>query len=276
MGKLILCSGVRTTRPYVFTQAGVRVYSIEELCYCLYHHIYMVDEDIFCNALFDFIDIELKLPERAEKLRLLKKQNADIKTMVAVVLCSSDYYTEYEIKRLLKILDNVIGMPFVKRNCIKANSFLGERQYSNAATEYDKIINSKEAAELTPEEYGDLFHNLAIAKLHITGLKEASKLFCQAYERNHREDSLRQYLYTLLLSNNEEAYRNKAEEYQIDVEFDNSIRECIATMKKEAEVSEKLQELRQLSDLRTQGKMNDFYRMTDEIIEAWKDKIRQS
>lgn len=274
MGKLILCSGSRTNRPYCFTSTGIRIYSMEELCYYLYHHVYLIEEDMFCDALFDFIGAELKLPDRAEKLRILKKQKADVKTIVTVILCSTDYYSEYEIKSLLKLLDEIIGMPKIKRSCIKAVCYLNDRQYSEAAAEYERIINSKESAELTPQEYGNLFHNLAIAKLHITGLKEASALFLQAYERNQREESLHQYLYTLLLSNNNAAYEEKAREYQISEELSNSITEFMSKKAMEAESSEAMLEIYEMRKWKEQGQRSEYYNKAEEMIEAWKVKVR--
>lgn len=276
MGKLILCCGERTKRAYVFEPAGIRVYSIEEICYYLYHHVYTIDDDLFCDALFDFIDKELKLSERADKLRLLKKQNADIKTMVTVIFCSADYYSENEIKKILKILDEIIGMPPIKRKCMKACDYLKEKHYSKAASEYEHIINSKDATQLTPEEYGNLFHNLAVAKVHITGYKEASKLFYQAFERNHRKESLEQYLYTLRLCGSEDEYRKKAEEYEIGPELDYAITENYNRVREEAEKSNYSNEIVELNNLRVQGKINEFYQKTDELIDLWKDKVRQS
>ncbi len=275
MGKLIFCSGTRTKRPYLLTQVGLRVYSMEELCYCLYNQVYLIDEDMFCDALFDFITVELKLPERADKLRLLKMQGADIKTMVTVVLCSTDYYTEQEIKALLKTLDGVIGMPMVKRSCIKAGNYLKEHQYLKATSEYERIINSKDAAELTPEEYGDLYHNLGVARIHITGLKEATKLFHQAYERNHREESLIQYLLALKLSGNHEEYEKSAEEYQIGAELDSKIRDYLSEIDKNAEESDIMKEINELKEIKKHGSRDEFYKRTEDMIALWKDSVRQ-
>ncbi len=276
MGKLILCSGARTSRPYVITQLGVRIYSMEELCYYLYHYVYMIEDELFCDDLFDFIEQELKLPERADKLRLLKKKNSDMKTMVTVILCSTDYYTENEIKNLLKLLDTIIDMPRIKRNCIKAGNYLSDHQYSHAAAEYEQIINAKDAAELTPEEYGDLYHNLAVAKVHITGLKEALGLFWQAYERNHREESLVQYLYALKLSHNENEYRKKTEEYQLEEEAENQMSQFYHQIDIEAMSSEKSQHIGQLHEIRSEGKMTEFYQKAENIIRLWKEQVRQN
>jgi tetratricopeptide (TPR) repeat protein len=235
----------------------------------------MIDEAMLCDDLFDWIGTELKLEERAQKLKQLKKQKTDLKSMVTVILCSADYYTEYEIKGLLKMLDGVIGMPLIKRNCIKANNCLKNRQYKEAATEYERIINSTEASELSPEEYGDIYHNLAVAKVHITGLKEASRLFNQAYQRNHRDESLKQYLYTLRLCNNDEQYRSEVEEYQVSSELARGISDFLELIEEEAKNSEQMQKLLHLKNRKAQGKMSEYYRMTEEIIDSWKRGIRQ-
>lgn len=275
MGKLILCSGERTKRPYGFTSGGVRIYSIEELCYYLYHHVYLIEETMFSEDLFDWIGSELKLPERAQKLKQLKSRNSDLKTIVTVILCSADYYSENEIKGLLKVLDDVVGMPPVKRNCMKADSYLKNKNYMEAAAEYEKIINSKEAAELSPEEYGDIYHNLAAAKVHISGLKEASRLFCEAYVRNHREESLRQYLYTLLIADNEAEFLEKAEEYQASGELKQEILDYIRQKENEAMNSELMGIAEHLKERKSHGKVSEFRKMTEDIIDGWKATVRQ-
>lgn len=275
MGKLILCSGVRTKRPYSFTSNGIRLYSAEELCYYLYHHVYMIEEEMFCEDLFDWISSELQLPDRALKLKQLKKQNADLKTIITVILCSTDYYTEAEIKGMLKTLDEVIGMPAIKRNYIRANNCLKNKRYAEAAAEYEKIINSNEAAELTPEEYGNVYHNLAVAKIHITGLKEASRLFLQAYERNRREESLVQYLFTLRLSNNENLYEDKLNEYGVTEELKTRMEEFLRQQEIEAAYCEQMNELEHLKSKKDQGKINEYYQKTNEIISSWKAEVRQ-
>lgn len=276
MGKLILCSGMRTSRPYTFSPSGIRMYSMEELCYFLYNHVYMIEEDLFSYALFDWIELELGLKDRADKLRQLRKHNADIKTMVTVILCSADYYSEGEIKGLLRVLDDVIGMSQIKRKCIKAGSYIKNRQYLQAAKEYEKIINSKEAIDLSPEEYGDVYHNLAVAKAHITGLKEASGLFCQAYERNHKQESLIAYLFTLRLCSNEEVYRQRLIEYQVEPELESKIEEYLAKKKEEAEQTELMLQIEHLKKMKDRGKISECYNKAGELIDNWKSQVRQS
>ena len=275
MGKLILCSGARTNRPYAFSSSGLRVYSMEELCYYLFHHIYLIEEELFCPALIDWIQNELKLAERAEKLRQLKQKGADAKTMATVILCSADYYTEYEIKSFLKELDTIERMPRIKRNGIKANNYLGQQKFKEAEAEYERLLETKEAVELTPEDYGDILHNLAIAKLHTVGFHAAAELFEQAYQRNQREETLCQFLYTIRIFGNEEKYRHKLEEYQVSEELRSEIENLLQEKQEEAAQCGLMVEIQDIRRSKLQGQMNEFYRRAEDLIDCWKDKIRQ-
>lgn len=274
MGKLILCSGARTTRPYGFTGTGDKVYSIEELCYYLYQHPLLIEEEIVSDALIDWIGTELKLTQRSEKLHQLKRQKADVKTMVTVVLCSADYYTEYEIKSFLRTLDEIIGMPGIKRSCIKADTYLANRQYREAAAEYEKIFATQEAAALPPEEYGDLLHNLAVVKLHTSGPKEAEQLFGQAYERNRREESLCQYLYTLYLSGDEEIYLQKLEDYQVGEALRQKVEDFLEAESEKVRYTEQIAALENLRRLKGNGQISEFYQKAGDMLYDWKLRVR--
>ncbi len=275
MSKLILCSGARTRIPYNFASTGVKVYSIEELCYYIFHYIYMIEEEVYSDALIDWIQTELKLTGRAERLRQLKQQKADVKTMVTFILCSADYYSEGEIKGLLKKLDEIIGMPKVKRSCIKADNSLSEGLYHEAAAEYEKILNSDEAKDLTPEDYGNILHNLAVSKVHTVGLKEAAQLMLEAYERNHRKESLIQYLSALRLLGYEVIYREKLEEYEVNDEIRDSLDCYMKQIREEAEQSQSMADIISLRQMKEKGQMLEYYQKTEELLEAWKTEIRR-
>ncbi len=282
MGKLILCSGARTARPYTFPVSGIRVYSMEELCYYLFHHVHLMEEDVIREELIDWIQTELKLPERAEKLRKLKEKKADIKTLVTVVLCSADYYTENEIKSLLKLLDETASLSRIKKSSLKAKHYLDKQQYREAAQEYEELLADEEAKEFTPEEYGDLLHNLAVARLHTIGFEAAAGLFEQAYVRNRREETLRQYLTVLRIlgwegqcGNMQEEYRDKLEEYQVEEELRGKVEAELVGWQEEAEACSAMEELRKLERLMRQGRMEEYYRRAEEMLEDWMGSLRQ-
>lgn len=274
MGKLILCSGKRTDRPYVLPDTGYRIYSIEELCYYIYNNIYSIDETLFSDSLIDWIGRELSLKSRAEKIEEAMKRHADYKTLLAVVLCSCDYYTKDEIKKLLVAADEIRTMPPARRRYIKANSFLKRKQYGEAASQYERLLISEEATDLSPKDYGDVQHNLAIALLHIYGPERAQKLFLQAYERNRREESLRQYLYTLWITEGREVFYDKVDELNIDKEFIQDIVLRIEQSSKDARLSKEMDEIYRLRKLKNAGSLDEVREKCGQIIDSWIDEIR--
>ena len=274
MGKLILCSGKRTDRPYVLPATGHRIYSIEELCYYIYNNIYSIDETLFCDSLVDWIGTELCLISRAEKLNMSLRQGADYKTLLAVVLCSSDYYSEQEIKNLLATVDDIRTMPPVKRWFIKANSFLQGKQYAEAVAQYDRILISEEAADLSLKEYGDILHNQAIAILQIYGLDRALDLFLQAYERNHREETFRQYLYTLWIAKGRDEFDEKASNYRISEEVREDIVLRMEQLSSDASLCKDMDKIHMLRNLEGSGNSKDVRDKCVQMIYGWIDEIR--
>jgi hypothetical protein len=274
MGKLILCSGKRTNRPYVLPGTGYRIYSIEELCYYIYNNIYAIDETLFSDSLIDWIGTELCLSSRAEKLELTLKQGADYKTLLAVVMCSSDYYSEQEIKDLLAAAAEIRAMPPARRWFIKANSFLKSKQYAEAAAQYDRLLISEEAVDLSPKDYGDVLHNMAIATLHIYEPERSLELFLHAYERNRREESLRQYMYTLWLIKGRDEFDEKIQEYQISEEHREEIVLRMEQLSQEARMCKDMDEIYMLRNLKNEGKLTEVRDKSGQIIDRWIGKIR--
>jgi hypothetical protein len=274
MGKLILCSGKRTDRPYVMPATGYRIYSIEELCFYIYNNIYSIDETIFTDSLVDWIRTEIKLASRAEKLEQSLRKGADFTALLAVVICSSDYYSEEEIKKLLLVIDEMRTMPPVRRLFIKANSFLMKKQYTEAAAEYDRLLISKEAVDLTPKDYGDVLHNLAIASLHIYGSERALELFSHAYECNHREETLRQYMYTLWLVMGKDEFDKRAIDYQLDEELKKDIVIRMEQLAREAKLSKDMDAIFKLRSMKDAGKSDEVRYKCEQIIDKWINEIR--
>lgn len=275
MGKLILCSGKRTDRPYVMTATGHRVYSIEELCYYIYNNIYFIDESLFSDSLIDWIRTELGLPERAEKLEFILKQGADYKTLLAVVLCSSDYYSEFEIKKLLSAVDEIRVMPNAKRRYEKANSFLKRKQYSRAATEYERLLISDDAVDLSPSDYGDVLHNLGVAKIYTNGPERASELFLNAYERNGKKQSLEQYFYSLWLCNDKDTFEEKLKEYNVGDEQVTDFVLKMEQLSQEAKTCKSMEDINLLHKLKSTGRVAEFHDKCVQTIDGWIDEVRK-
>lgn len=275
MGKLIFCTGKVAENPYIFPFTKTKIYSMDELNYYIYNNIYLISEDTFQYSLCDWIEKELLLPEVADKIRNLLNRRNSLKDIVVSLLCSADYYTEQQIRELIQILEQIERMPLIKKRKIKADNYLMYGQYAKASAEYEAIVDAPEAALFSQVEYGDIYHNLAVAKAKTISVSEAAKFYLLAYRRNQREESLVQYLYALLLSKNTEEYKAACEEFSISKERQEQLEEDIFAKELAALEIEDYESIDGLSELKKEGKVEQYYKELKNTIRQYKDTYRK-
>lgn len=274
MGKLIICNGKTAEKPYCIQLTNTNIYSIEELCYYIFHNIDTINEDIFNNTLTVWMKEELSLEKEGEVMEELLERKAPLKDMVVSVLCSSDYYTESEIKQLILVMDEIGKLTPMEKKKKKADNYLKYRQFTKAATEYENILSSPEAAALSGSQYGDLLHNLAIAQLNTVGYAAASVTFQEAYERNRNMESRKQYLFTLLLNNQEEKFKQELEHLGVNKELEEEFRNELSSYFNEAEISQAYQIVNELSEFKDTGRIVPFYQEAGNLIHGWIKEFR--
>ena len=100
MSGYILCQTKRAKLPYFIENISTNVYSIEELCYYLYHNLYLIDQTIMNEGLCSWIQEELELPALAAKLRSKISKFASAEDIVYPVFKEINYLTYEELKEL--------------------------------------------------------------------------------------------------------------------------------------------------------------------------------
>ena len=69
MSGYILCQTKKAEVPYYIENISTNIYSLEELCYYLYHNLYLVDSSVINENLCVWISEQLELPRLAAKIR---------------------------------------------------------------------------------------------------------------------------------------------------------------------------------------------------------------
>ncbi|SES64444.1 hypothetical protein [[Clostridium] polysaccharolyticum] len=268
MGKFILCSGTRAKEPLRIEITDTILYTIEELCFYLYQHIYLITDEFFSESVIGWIEKEVELPELAKKLRELNRSGRTLKDKVISILCSTDYYTEKEMKELIVVMDKIDGLPLIKRRKMKADIYVQYQRYLFAAKEYEAILESREASILTAGEYGNLLHNYAFVLLNIGSLKDAAQKMKEAYRSNQNPESLKSYLLILRMLGNE-----NAQEQQKDLAVPSEMLEMIEAIMKDAESMESAhscyQAYQKLLDSKEKHDAIKFYRDLETMLEKW-------
>ena len=207
---MILAKGKIAKKPYELSYLGQNIYSIEELCYVIYHNIYGINEEFFQISLAKWMKEELGLKELAEKLEAMIVGEHGLKDLVVTTLCGCDYYNEEEIRGIVKVLDEIDHLPSYQKKKIKADNYVRTGHYGKAVMAYRKLLQGPDAISFTPEEYGDILHNEGIAHFYTSSFLEAGEDFREAYIRNNKRESLQHYLWILLMEEKDKTFEEES------------------------------------------------------------------
>ncbi len=188
MSGLILCRDVEVKHPYYIKDLGVNLCSAEELCYYIYNHMFLIEEDFFSEELLSFIGVELKLPALEKKLRLWMREEADFVSLLMVILQDVHYYDEKELAVFKERATLARSAKSYERTKQKADYMLRQKKYESALRLYESVLPTKEEPETDPEFTGKVFYNRGTAYAKLFSFREAASCFEEAYERLGSED----------------------------------------------------------------------------------------
>lgn len=275
MGKLIVTTGNYAKTGYLLKNTKQNIYSIEELCYCIMRNPELCEDFLYDEGLARYIREVLGLKERGALLADLIKRDAPLKDLIAVVFCSCDYFTKEEIEEFLMEQYKVERSEEWVRTKNKADSYLTHENYRDAIVNYRLLLKEKDTYGITSETLGDIYHNLAIALLHTDGFGEAADYFREAYERNNREETLKQYLLALRFFGARKMYESALDIYQVSESTAKWLDVAFFQTELETQEISDFNDLILLRQLIKDGKINEFYTNVKRMTEQMKEQYRK-
>lgn len=275
MGKLIQCSSPLALTPYHFRLTDTNVYSMEEVCYYIWHNIYMIQEEVFDREFVMWIEKELHMEETSHKLACLIQDHKNLKDIVVTICCSCDYYDEEEINALIRLMDEIEQMPAYARKKHKGDTYLDCHSYEKALEEYEKVFESDEILHAEKEAYGSIFHNMGVAYSNLAEFRKAAEYFLKAYEQNKKDASLSQGLFALRLSKDVEGYKKAL------VDFDVSPEKQLQWEKEYTQVTSQSSQCREalkiekLRNVMKSGNVAEYYDKVHKYVLDWKNEYRK-
>ncbi|MBR6535828.1 MAG: hypothetical protein IKT67_01385 [Lachnospiraceae bacterium] len=274
MARVVLCAGRRSRVPLRLHNVNRELYSAEEICYYLYHHASTAEDYITENALAEFYEKELCLPSVAERLRVLKASEATVKEYVTVVFGATGMYTAEEIGEYMAELERLQELKGWQKQKAKADTYLAHRNYRDAMLQYEQLLRNRKDNDMPEVTAGNVYHNLAICELHISGAGTAAGHFADAYEKNRSQESLRSYLMALRLAQKDNEYLTALERYEVSellkTEMDAQMFECMV----EAAEAPEYQELVRIKKLFSEGQLKEYREATRQLLDEFKRQYR--
>ena len=274
MSRVILCSGKRAENPFVMKASGRKVYTVEELCYCLRDELDTLDGDVLGQELAVFLGKELGLSDRAETLRKLIDGNSDLKSRLVVVLCSSDLYTAPEINDICEEFERNLNMTPLSRAKKIADRHLAEGRIKTALAAYREILSDERIGELGDSELSTIIHNCGVIKMRLGYPEEAASLFLRAYAHSDEKETVRCYLLALKLLGDEERYIKEAMRLFDNGEMLKTLEDEISELLERFEESGGLDGVERLRTLMEENRPGEFDRIAHEQIAELKTSYR--
>lgn len=275
MGKLIQCSSPLALTPYHFRLTDTNVYSMEEVCYYIWHNIYMIQEEVFDREFVMWIEKELHMEETSHKLACLIQDHKNLKDIVVTICCSCDYYDEEEINALIRLMDEIEQMPAYARKKHKGDTYLACHSYEKALEEYEKVFESDEILHAEKEAYGSIFHNMGVAYSNLAEFRKAAEYFLKAYEQNKKNASLSQGLFALRLSKDVEGYKKALVDFDVSPEKQLQWeKEYTQVISQSSQCREALK-IEKLRNVMKSGNVAEYYDKVHKYVLDWKNEYRK-
>lgn len=254
MGSIILCHKKRAKQPYEISRINRRIYTMEELCYYLCNHLYLVDYTIMNDSLCDWLQDELELIELAEDLRKSIAQNGSAEQFVLTILANSSIYTTAELNRIQSILDQLKNQKPIEKQKYKADNLLKSGATQQAVLIYLSIIHgeSEEAETVEPKFYGKVYGCLGTAYGRLFLYEEAAEMFEAAYQICEEESMLKAYLYA-------------CRRYMTREEYQRLLAKSQVYQKLEVNICEEIKEIRKQTK----------FSLEDDTLDKWKEQYRR-
>ncbi len=195
MSSLILCHKKKARHAYEIARIHRRIYTIEELCYYLCNHLYLVDYTIMNEKLCDWLEDELELKGLSDSLRELLEQDASMEQFVVCILASSAIYTTAELSRMQDVLDRLKNQRPIEKQKYKADNLLESGSVKSAIMAYQDIIHGERDESIDGKFYGKVYACLGAAYGRLFLYEEAAKMYEAAFQICEERSMLKAYLY---------------------------------------------------------------------------------
>lgn len=229
-----LCQIRKASKPYYIENISTSIYSIEELCFYLYHNPCLIDRSLMNEYLCDWLRDELGLTRLYRQLYEALDQEKGTAAFVLPIFREAGYLNTRQMHEYQSQLQQLEVQPQEMKEKLKADYLVRCGMYPAAIRQYRKLLDHQIPGN-NDDFYAQLWNNLGCAWAREFKFREASGCFLNAWELSKTKETLRKYVSTLPLYLSPDEYRNKMKELGAEEELLGKIQEYNASVAREAE-----------------------------------------
>lgn len=188
MSLVTICKYQRTRTPFYVEQAGLNLYSLEELAYFLYHNICLADRSMFDERMCRWIADEIGYPELAARIRNGIASGTNFQNLVLSVVGSADLFSNPELTALGDRLKSLSSLQEQERLKMRADELLDNHNEWAAMEEYRHILRMHQNNRLGMEFYAAIWNNLGVCYARQFMFEEAADCFETSCEYSQNDE----------------------------------------------------------------------------------------
>lgn len=269
-----MCSEPIAAIPYYMESISVNLYSIEELCYYIINHTYLIDKDFMCEELCSWLEQQLGLSQLVRRLRGIMEKKAGLSEFVYQIAAASGYCTMEELEGVRCILQQMEKKSDFECRKIRADKYMENRKYLSSIYEYRRLLEIEENSSQEQVLMGNIWHNLGCAYARLFLFEEAVVCYKNAYRLNYHTQSLKECLFAYRCMQDESGFEELAQREHLDAMFLLEITNELQMAEKSGEIKEFEQELYNLGQSLGTNR-REYYREISKIILEWKEDYRR-
>lgn len=236
MGSLILCHSNKAKHPYEIIRIHKKIYTIEELCYYLCNHLFLIDYTLMNHSLCSWIARELSMNELSAKLRMILVKNGSVEQFILTILESSKLYSIKELDAIALTLERLKDHKEIEREKYKADTLFGSMEYDAAILIYRSILGKERDETVEDVFYGKIYANLGSCYGRLFLYDEAVKSYEKAYKILKEKSILRAYLYSCYKAYPQQEYVTMLSKNAELLSMDRRLQENIKKQKQKADL----------------------------------------
>lgn len=192
MGRIWICEGQTAKRPFL-VNASISLYSMEELCYYLYHNAESVEESFYNEVFCRWLSEELGMTKLAEEIRDGIEMGKSGGFCMELILTNGGLYSHKEISKAVSIVQSMESKGPAQRAKLRGDRFLKSGKYKKAWLEYHRALEE----DSDPAFQGKVWHNMGTMYARQFLFEAAGECYKQAYETGKQTISNAAYLLAL-------------------------------------------------------------------------------
>lgn len=275
-----ICVGDYAKTPYVIEELDLRVYSMEELCYCLRENAFLLDISLMKDGLVNWIGKECGLSQLAHILHPMIHKQGSLSAFVLAIMEYTGLYDGNVLGQVEQVLKKGSGLSNIERRKSQVDFLIGKKKYVAAIRGYDDLLDRWQEDERKgrrvpgSKTYADILHNKGVALCGMMRYEEGFRCFKEAYTVCQEAVYLRAMLIAQRMQLNDKEYvaftQQYPECYELSLHLEKELEECRELWQQQPEFVR----LEERKAYRQGNESRKYYEENDRITKMIKNQYR--